>query len=140
LFPVPCSPGVVHPESSFSPPCWRVNVTAYSSGCGLHTQIERSPAPVHLIGSCWQNPVFALISTPKRTGAGRKQESANRAGPELLRCLRHNVPLNVNHDVPRYFSGEAPFADGNNIGLEDCQQISMQILRHLHQPVRYSRA
>ncbi len=71
-----------------------------------------------------KTPVFRQINTQKHIAARVPIKSPANDAVGASRSLRHNVPLNVNHDVPRDFSGEAPFANGNNPGSKGCQRIN----------------
>ncbi len=72
-----------------------------------------------------KTPVFRQINTQKHIAARVPIKSPANDAVVASRSLRHNVPLNVNHDVPRDFSGDAPFTDENNIGFKGCQQINL---------------
>jgi len=84
--------------------------------------------------------VFTPVSILHSIVSSCKPGDANRASAGASRSLLHNVPRNVNHNGPWDFSGDAPFANGNNIGFKGCRQINLQTRYYLRRPVRYSRS
>ena len=109
-----------------------------SAQVGRYNQIECSPGPVHLIGSCLQNTCLHPLWHPKTHCRQGATNSAANDVASISRSLPHNVPLNIQNNILLCLSGKVSNANENNISYEDCQQIGLLALYRLRRPVQNS--